>query len=180
MGVIKGIVFALRTLIGMAIVPILTISVAEHYNVDVELFDYLIIVYIALISAALVFTEKTFLTTRVGLSGVCGVIRYIVQFWYISVFLDMIKELSLPESGLTIHMDYSFYKTLIFVGIGLNLFRYMYQVGYRNTLKKPEKKKVAYYAGYSQQLGLQSQCPSCQNANLPQEKFCKFCGQKLK
>ena len=166
MGVIKGTVFALKTLISMAIVPLLTISVAEHYNVKIELFDFMLIVYIALISAALVFVEKTFLTTQVGLSGGCGVLRYIVQFWYIHVFLDMIKEIDLSESGLTFHLDYAFYETLIFVGIGLNLFRYVYQIGYRDTLRKPKKKKITDYEDSYQQLSVQSQCPRCQNANL--------------
>ncbi len=173
MKIIRGILFAAKTLISMAIAPILTISVAEHYGFNVELFDYLIIVYIALASASLVFVEKAFFKTHLGLSGGCGFLRHLIEFFYVYTFLNMIEKLNLEKYNLVISLDYAFYQTLIFVGIGINLFKYTYQIGYKDSLNSQNKKQ-------KYNLPKLGQCPSCQNFYEDREKFCKYCGYRLR
>jgi len=140
---LSGVIAFAVTAFLMGYVPILIRdllggSLGGGIVVQIPNFDTSLLLGLGILAGAFAFAQKIFEKTNVRLSGVYGIIRYVVALYYTLVFLQMIGTITVPTYNITIQTAYLFLATLIFLGIALNMLAYIVKIV---RPKEFEKKK---------------------------------------
>jgi len=137
----SGVVTFALTAISMGYVPILIRdvlggSLGGGFEVQIPNFDAGLLLGLGILAGAFAFAQKLFEKTNIKLSGVYGIIRYVVVLYYTVVFLQMIGTITIPAYNITIQTAYLFLATLILGGIALNMLAFIVKIAASKEFEK--------------------------------------------
>jgi len=107
--------------------------------VQTPLYDAALLLGLGILAGALAFAQRMAQDSNARLSGLYGILKYLVTFYYTLALLQMTSAIVIPTFNISIQLAYLMLGTLIISGILLNLLRLIIKVA---VPKEFERKKA--------------------------------------
>jgi len=139
---VRALLMSSLTFLSTAVAPALGKSLAQRFNLFIQLLDPLVIGLIGAVVSVMVFLDNFFRRSNPVLSGVFGTLNNLIGLIYMLVFAEMLTSISIPVtqifySSLTfVTINYQPIVTLIIIVFVVRMLRHFYQILFHEQLKE--------------------------------------------
>ena len=137
---VKAFVNAGLTFLGFYGLPETINQITSAYGITLTIFNRIWFITVGIIVSVLVFFNIFFSKTRPGISGVAGILKNIVEAYYVYTIINTFSVIEL-SSNMRISINFSLLQLLILINLGLWILYNLYITLHRKELAEREKKK---------------------------------------
>ena len=138
---VKAIINAVLTFIGFYGLPETINQITRAYGVTLTIFNRMWFIMIGIIVSVLVFFNIFFSKTHPGISGVAGILKNIVEAYYVYTTINMFSVIELSEN-MRISINFALLQLLILINLGLWILYNLYITMHRKELAEKKKEEI--------------------------------------